>query len=487
VHENPRDPRSLRGHDHVTAPRRNPPPLLERLAHGRRYRGAALPPGPVEPAIVQTAAWVRDPVRYLERARARFGPIWTSRLVGFPPLVHLSDPDAIRAVFTGDPSVLHAGDANRVLEPVVGARSLFLRDGAAHLDARRMLLPAFQAQRMHGYAATFRAIAAREVARWPRGRAFELHARAQSLTLDVILEAMFGLSDPEAQRALRGELAALLDGMTSPLLLLPRAQVELGPLTPWSRLVRLRASVDRRIHALIDARRAATGPERSDVLSLLARAPTSGQPMSREVLRDELMTLLVAGHDTVATALSWTLHHLAEHPAVLERAHREVDDALGASPDEPARWGPLPWLDAIVEESLRLTPVLPIVARRLEEDLRIGGVLIPRGARAAPDAYLAHREPSQWSEPTRFLPERFLEGPRPSPYAYLPFGGGARRCIGMAFSLLELRVVLATVLHRVHVRRAPGPAIRPVRRGVALIPSRGTPLIVEDRIRGGGA
>jgi len=437
-------------------------------------RDADLPPGPTEPALVQTLQWAWQPLAYLERARERFGPLWTSRLVGFPPLIHLSDPAAIREVFGGPTEQLRAGEANRVLEPILGSHSLFLLDGARHASERRLLVKPFQAGRLGSYQTRFREAALRCVESWPLDQPFCLWPRLQALTLDVILETVFGLETKQEREQFRREMTALLDGITHPLLLLRALQIELRGLTPWGRLRALQRGMDARIHDLIARRRAGAPADRDDILTLLLQARRDdGASLDDGELRDELVTLLVAGHDTVATSLAWMFHHLAHSPDALARTLAEVDRMRSEVGDSS-------WIEAVVKESLRLTPSLPIVARLLESDLTIGGVKLPRGSRAAPSIYLAHREPREWAEPARFRPERFLDSTI-SPFSYLPFGGGARRCIGMGFALLQMRVVAATILERVSVEPAPGRKIRAVRRGVVLTPSEGMPIVARRR------
>jgi cytochrome P450 len=459
---------------------------LQRLGDARRNGGARLPPGPPEPALVQAFRWLYAPADFMDRARARYGRVFTVRLAGLPPLVQLADPEAIRELFTGPPELLHAGEANSVLRPVLGAGSLLLLDGDAHVRHRRLLLPPLHGQRMHAYAELIREISERKIAGWPRGRPFPVMEGARAIALDVVLRAVFGLGEGDDLTRLREDMSELVAlAMTSPLFLFPEAQIELGPLTAWSRIVGKLRSIDDRLFALIDQRRreamAAARPAREDVLSLMIDArDEDGQPMSNQELRDELMTMLVAGHDTVSTGLAWTLHHLTGDGAALERAVREVGERRGGDGGGDGNPQDLPWLDAIVKEALRLTPVLPVVGRRLETDMRLGGVDLPAGVRASPNAYLVHRDPDLWPHPTRFDPARFLDA-RPSPYVYFPFGGGARRCVGMAFALSEMRIVLETMLRRLEIERAPGVTVRPVRHGVSLAPSGGMPIIVRDR------
>ncbi len=412
-----------------------------------------LPPGPKSPAAVQTWQWASDPLRYLTRARARFGRMWTSRLVGFPPLVHISDPALIRETFTGNADVLCAGEANRILKPMLGPSSLFILDGEMHLRERRLLLPLFNSERMQTYAQSFRGATERMVDQLPRGKSVALFPYLQDLTLRIVMSAVFG----SEEKSLGDDLKALVEGMVHPVMLLPFAQVSFGP---WRRLMRLKQRVHARIDDLAENARADT---REDILALLVR---SG--FERSALRDELVTLLVAGHDTVATALAWTIHHLLDNPDVLERAQLEADR------------GETAYLDAVAKEALRMTPVLPIVGRFLTDDLPLGGYRLPRGVRVAPNAFLTHHDPELWPEPQRFDPQRFI-GVTPHPYSYLPFGGGVRRCIGMAFALAEMRAVLGVLLHRLTFARGSSQPVRAVRRGVVLMPSASLRVVVHAR------
>lgn len=438
-----------------------------RVRRRRRLRRAAvLPPGPDWPAPAQIGLWLRRPFWFLTHCRRTYGPTFSVRLGRWDGVVVLSRPDDIRDVFTGSPDVMYAGPANDVLEPVVGPGSLLLLDGARHMRERKLLLPPFHGERMHRYGETMRALTVAELDRWPVGTPFAMHGPMQSITLDVILRTVFGVEGREMEE-LRAALTTFTNGFNW-INMIPALRVDLGPRSPWGAFLQHRAEVDARLHDVIRARRAAPGEGRDDVMTLLLGARyEDGAAMSDRELRDELMTLLAAGHETSATALPWAFHFLARHPEVQERARDEVRGG-----GEPA------YLDGVVKETMRLRPVVSAVGRVLQAPARIAGHDLPAGVLVSPSVYLAHRDPDAWPDPTRFDPERFV-GTRVSPYAYLPFGGGVRRCIGMAFALYEMRIVLAEVLRRFRVRAAKDGTPRPVRRGVTMMPEGGMPVIVE--------
>ncbi len=457
--------------------------LAERAAGAVRARSRypRLPAGPPEPAALQTAQWIARPTRFLERCRARYGRVFTMRLIAQEPFVSFSDPDAIKEIFTGSPDALHAGEANVVLEPILGEHSVLLLDGPRHLRQRRLLLPPFHGQRMRAYGETIREATLRSMAGWPRGRPFRAHDRTQAITLEVIQRAVFGIERDDEIETFGRALASLLDTIANPLLLIPAVQTDLGPWSPGAILARRLAELDALLFAQIRARQREGRAGREDILSMLVEAvDEDGARMTEQELRDELMTLLVAGHETTATSLAWTFHRLLEHPEALARAYEEVDAVFGGGPIDPDRVHELRWIDAVARETLRLNPVLPAVGRRLQTDLRIGGVDLPRGVVALPNIYLTHRDPRAWPEPERFDPSRFLDG-KPSPYAFFPFGGGIRRCIGMAFALYEMQVALATILSRLTLLPAPGARVRLTRRAITFAPSEGMPLVVRDR------
>jgi len=425
---------------------------------------AGLPPGPRLPALAQGLWFAMRPIDYFESCRSRYGDPFTVRLPSTPPVVMFSEPSAIRDIFTGDEDVLRAGEATVILRPIVGANSLLLLDGARHLRERRMMMPPFHGERMRTYADVMREATERAIAAWPVGQAFPLLSETQAITLDVIVRAVFGMSEGPAMAALSDRLRRFVTAAVNPIYLWERLQVDLGPLTPWGRFVRLRGEIDALLDAEIAARRAAGSPEQNDVLSLLLAARDEhGTPMGDAELRDELITLLVAGHETTASSLAWAMHRILTEPGVRERASRDGE-----------------YLDAVVKETMRTNPVIPDVLRIVKEPIRIGGIDLPAGVAVAPNIYAAHRRPETWPEPHVFRPERFL-GTRPGPYEFFPFGGGMRRCLGAAFALYEMKIVLSTILGTTELTIAPGYRLRVVRRNITWAPSDGMPVVLTRR------
>jgi cytochrome P450 family 135 len=428
-----------------------------------------LPPGPRLPSAVQTVGWWTRPIAFLERCRHRYGKRFTIRLLGQVPFVMLSDPDEIKQLFTAPPDVLHPGEGARVLEPVVGRNSVILLDEGSHLEQRKLMLPAFHGDRMQRLSSLMSEIAEREAERWPRGEPLALHPRLQSLTLEVILRAVFGLDQGRRLDELRDRLTQILEVGTRPSGMLPPLQRNLGPRSPWVRFMRLRDEADRLVFELIDERRAEGETERDDVLSMLLDARhEDGSPMSRQELRDELMTLLVAGHETTASELAWAFERLARAPAALQRLTEEI-----AGDDGDA------YLTATIQETLRRRPVLPNAAPRLvKQPVEIGGWDYPTDACVVANAYLLHHDPDIYEDPYAFRPERFLDE-SPGTYTWIPFGGGRRRCLGASFAMLEMKIVLRSVLARRWVTS--GGAERSRRRSITLSPGGGATAVLADR------
>jgi cytochrome P450 family 135 len=429
---------------------------------------AGLPPGPRMPRLLQTAIWSRQAQWMLEQSRARFGALFTLRIVNEGTWVVLSEPAAVKQVFTGDPRVFHAGEGNQILRPILGENSVLVLDEKPHIGQRKLLLPPFHGERMQGYGEKMAEIAAREIGSWPTGTPHKLRPRMQTITLEIILETVFGVHDKERMDPLRAALRDFLDLTTSPGLLLP--VILAGPeriraFPPFRRRV---GRVDELIHREIADRRAAEDlAERDDVLSMLVAARhEDGSPMSDAEIRDELLTLLVAGHETTATALSWAMERLVRHPEKLERLRAE---ALAE--------GEEPYLTATIQETLRLRPVIVAVIRKLTEPVEIGGYELPAGVSVTPSIHLVHRNPEIYPEPERFLPERFLETP-PGTYTWIPFGGGIRRCLGAAFAQFEMAVVLRELVKRHEIRPANLASERPFRRAITETPRHDAEVIL---------
>jgi cytochrome P450 family 135 len=427
----------------------------------------SLPPGPRMPAPLQTIIWARKAQWMLGQCAARFGETFTLRILHEGTWVVLSNPEHVRQVFTGDPRVFHAGEGNRILLPVLGAHSLLLLDEGSHLEHRKLLLPPFHGKRMQSYQGLMQRLAREEIDRWPRGEPYRLRPRMQALTLEIILRAVFGMEEGERLERLRQSLRRMLDMLSDPRMLL--FVLAMGPdrLVRMPSFQRIAASVDRPIYEQIDERRRAPDlEERTDILSMLLQARREdGQPIGDQELRDELVTLLVAGHETTATALAWAVERLTRHPDKLERLTDEV------------RAGETAYLDAVVTETLRLRPVLSVVARRLTESVQIGGFELPAGITLTPSIYLVHRRPDVYPDAERFVPERFLENP-PGTYTWIPFGGGVRRCLGAAFAQFEMRTVLSELVKRRRwgpSRAEPEPVLR---RAITETPRRDAEVIL---------
>jgi cytochrome P450 len=403
--------------------------------------------------------------------------MFTLRIANEGTWVFLSHPDAVKQVFTGDPRLLHAGEANVVLLPVLGSHSVLLLDDDAHMAQRKLMLPPFHGERMRGYEQTMADVAVREIDRWPTGEALSAWPTMQAITLEVIMRTVFGVRETERLERLGNALQSSLAWAAEPrrmaqlALLGPRRIAERGTLK------RALGPTDELIYEEIRARRDAPDlAERDDVLSLLLQARhDDGTPMTDRELRDELMTLLVAGHETSATALAWALEALTRHPAALSRLREEID---GGDDDT--------YLDAVVKETLRLRPVIALVLRRLIEPMEIGGRLLPAGVTVAPCIYLVHRRADVYENPRAFRPERFLENP-PGTYTWIPFGGGVRRCLGASFAQFEMKVVLRELVSRLDIRAARPQPERRIRRAIVFAPERGGEIVVERRARTQGA
>jgi cytochrome P450 family 135 len=426
-----------------------------------------LPPGPRMPRTLQTAIWSRKAQWMLEQSRARFGDMFTLQIAYEGTWVMVSDPELVKQVFTGDPKVFHAGEGNQILRPILGDNSVLVLDEKEHISQRRLLLPPFHGERMQGYGEKMAEIAAREIESWPTGTPHKLRPRMQAITLEIIIETVFGVHDSGRIAALREALRNFLDLTTDPRFLLPVLMIGPERVRGVPTFRRRVDRVDELIASVIAERRAAEDlEERDDVLSMMLLARhEDGSPMSDAEIRDELLTLLVAGHETTATALSWAMERLTRHPEKLERLRDEVL----AGEEE--------YLTATIQETLRLRPVIVLVIRKLTEPVELGGYELPAGTRVTPSIHLVHRHPEVYPEPHRFLPERFLAEP-PGTYTWIPFGGGVRRCLGAAFAQFEMSVVLRELVKRHDARPARPASERPFRRAITETPRHDAEVIL---------
>ncbi len=433
---------------------------------------ASLPPGPRLPRVLQTAGFILGGPRFLNACRRRYGNAVTFGTLFDSRFVILFEPELVKEVFQGSPDQLHAGEANALLGPILGQRSVLLLDGAEHIRHRRLMLPPFHGRRMQAYIDAMLESTDIEIDSWPVGEPFAMFPTMQSLTLRVIMRAVFGYEPGSAEQELRGRLREMIEPVARPrgLLLLStlgRFRRNRGTVR---RFEQTRRAVDEILYAEIARRR--SDPElgdRDDVFSALLLAEDEhGHQLSDREVRDELVTLLLAGHETTATGLAWTFDLLLHAPAIQQRA-REGDDA---------------YLDAVVKESLRIRPVIPGVGRVVRgEPFRLNGYLIPAGVEINPSIRMIHRRADLYPEPFTFNPERFLGPDAPDTYTWLPFGGGTRRCLGASFALTEMRVVLRRVLERTALAPASAELEKVQFRGITLAPREGV-RVVQDQAPG---
>jgi len=423
----------------------------------------SLPPGPPLPRLVQAALILAAPERFLRACRRRYGGAFTMRLLFGAPSVVVSDPALLREVFTGPPEVLRAGESNRFLEPLVGDRSVLLLDGAEHLRQRKLLLPPFHGRNVAHYEEIAAEATRRVVAEWPIGTPFALLPAMQEITLEVILRAVLGIEDDERRRRFSDLARATL----APIWVSP-ARLLFAALTGrWSpdrrrgQAFRTRiAALDEAVHAEIGRRRADPHlAETDDVLAMLLQATDEeGTPLTDREVRDELVTLLLAGHETTATSLAWAFERLLRHPDALARTKADVAAGFDR------------WLEAVTRETLRTRPIIPAVGRILAEPWALDGHLLPAGTELSPSAVLVHFDEALYPDAQAFDPARFLDR-TPDTYTWLPFGGGVRRCLGASFALMEMRVVLREVLSAVELQPTTARDEPVVRRGIVLAPA----------------
>jgi cytochrome P450 family 135 len=431
-----------------------------------------LPPGPFLPRSVQTVLMLRYWPRFVAACRRRYGKIFTLRIASLGTLVYVDDPVDIKTVFAGDPAIYHAGEANSLLAGFVGHTSVLVIDEDLHRDRRRLMIAPFQRDAVARQAGVISEIAAANIARWPLSTEFPVAPRMSEITLEVILRTVVGATDPARLAALRTVMPELLNlGAWASLSI---ANPDLQRRRPWRYVRRRIDEADRLVYAEIAYRRADPDlAQRTDVLAMLVRAShDDGRSMTDTELRDQLMTLLAAGHDTTATALSWALERLTRHPDKLRKAVAAADASAAGDPagDE--------YLDAIAKETLRIRPVVFDVGRVLTQPVDLAGYRLPAGVMVAPGIGLVHASAEQYPDPDRFDPDRMV-GATLGPTTWLPFGGGNRRCLGATFAMVEMRVVLREVLRRVELRTTAAQGERQRVKHVILVPHRGARICVQ--------
>ena len=454
--------------------------------HSQNHATNKLLDGPKGAIFVQTVRGILNPLYDLDSNYQRYGDIFIAKSSIFPPQVIISNPQAIQEIFTADAKLFKSGTVNYITLPLVGSTSLLLLDGDRHLQQRKLLMPPFHGERMKAYGQIIRNTTEKVINNWTPGKSVIAQSTMQEISLKVILHAVFGLSEGERYQQIQQLIINMFSLFSNPLnatfLFVKSLQKDLGAWSPWGGFLRQRQRLDELLYQEIRDRKTQSEPLGEDILSLLILARyEAGQPTSDVELRDELMTILFAGQETTATALAWAVYWIHYIPEVREKLLQELN-SIDVENCDPAEITKLPYLNAVCCETLRIYPIVFFTfPRLLQAPMQLMGYNIPKGMILSPCIYLVHHRPDIYPEPKRFIPERFIER-QFSPYEYLPFGGGNRRCIGTAFAMFEMKLVLAKVLSRYSLELAKNSPVMPVRRGVTMAPAGGVPLVVKGRI-----
>ena len=442
-----------------------------------------LPNGPKTPWMLRVLKLIFHPLEYREDYAKQYGDIFKMGGEKSPPFVYVSNPQAIKEIFSADPELFESGRGNAILRYFLGDNSLVLLDGAKHQRQRRLLMPPFYSERIRDYRQLICDITEEVTGRWQVGKPFTVRLFMQEITLRVILQAVFGLDEGERFQQLRHLLSKLMDMFNSPisstLLFFPSLRQDWGSLSPWGRFLRLRDRVKQLIYDEIRERREIGDFSRNDILTLLlSTRDEAGESMTDDELHDELMTLLVAGHETTASALTWALYWIHHLPEVYQKLRYELE-SLGDNPS-PTDIAQLPYLTAICQETLRIYPVAPSTfVRVLKAPMELIGYQFETGTSILPSIYLVHHREDLYPEPKSFKPERFLQR-QYSAYEYLPFGGGNRRCIGSGLAMLEMKLVLATIMSRFQMALKDNRQVKPIRRGLTIAPPPNLQMVLID-------
>ncbi|MDJ0702491.1 MAG: cytochrome P450 [Leptolyngbyaceae cyanobacterium MO_188.B28] len=444
-----------------------------------------LPPGPKIPPFIQLLNWITRPFDFMDDCRRKYGDCFTLRFSSDRPLVFFSHPKAIQTILTADPEEFDTGSTNTILLPMLGNSSVALLDGEAHRRQRQLLMPPFHGARMRSYGELICQITEQITSQWSVGQSFAVLPVTQEITLQVIMQAVFGVEEgaifDELKPRLKEVLASTASPLKSTMLFIPQLQKDWGTWSPWGRFLQLRSRIDQLLYRLIDERRAQGDPNRSDILALLLSArDEAGQLMTDQELRDELITLLLVGHDTTASALAWAFYWIHKTPGVLNKILAELSSTSENA--DPTALTRLPYLTAVCQETLRIRPVAPIPFSRVTRHaFRVMDHELPPRTALLPALYLTHRRPELFPDPDQFRPERFLER-QFTPYEYLPFGGGDRICIGRAFAQFEMKLALATILSRFRLKLAHQNPVKASRRGVTMAPGKNLRMVVVERV-----
>ncbi len=444
-----------------------------------------LPLGPNSPPWWQLIRWIKSPLSYQKECAQSYGDIFTFRMTGFPPFVVIGHPRGVKEIFSQAPHNFDVGRSNYIVQPLVGDNSLFLYDGQRHQRERKLLMPPFHGSNLESYAQLIGEIASQVAAQWQEGQRIIVRKAMQEITLEVIIQVIFGIAEGERYQQIKPLLAEMLDVTDSPLgssfLFLKFLQQDWGSGSPWGRIKERKKQIERLLQEEIEARRFLAPELGKDVLSLMMSAQDEeGQPMTDAELKDELLTLLFAGHETTATMLAWAFYEILRHPSILAKLKKELAGSENLAPLEIAK---LPYLNLVCQEVLRFYPVIPIIFPRLAKtSMEIMGYHLEAETWLTPSIYLVHHREELYPEPEKFKPERFLER-QYSPYEYFPFGGANRRCLGAALAELEMKLVLAAIISQYELSLAQKKSIKPQRRGLTMAPAGGVPVICQQKRR----
>ena len=445
---------------------------------------AKLPNGPKTPDWLQKIQYLTNPLGYMDSAYQRYGDIFNAPVIGnFKRLLLVSDPEGLQQLFTRDTKEFYT-PSHGILQVLVGDNSLFCLEGDRHLRERKLLMPTFHGDRLHAYGQIICDLTAQVFSQLTPGTTFSARSFIQDISLEIILNVVFGIHEGERFHNLKRLISSLMDSLQSPLtsslLFFPFLRIDLGSWSPWRNFSGLQQQIKQLIYSEISDRRAQYDPSRKDVLTLLMSArDENGEKMSDIQLHDELITLLFAGHETTATALSWALYWIHKYPEICDKLRQELD-SLGESP-KPMSIFKLPYLTAVCNETLRIYPVAPLTApREVKEPVELMGYQLEPGTRVYGCIYLTHQREDLYPQPKQFKPERFLERQYTS-YEFFPFGGGTRRCIGEALAMFEMKLVLATIISNYQLALADNQPVKPQRRGVTLAPAGGVKMVLKGR------
>ncbi len=445
---------------------------------------ASLPPGPKTPAVWQLLRYSHSPLPFLEACARRYGDPFTIQFAGYGKFVMLASPDAVQDVFRGDPYKLHSGEGNEFLTASVGRNSVLVLDDEPHARQRRVLLPPLKGERMRSFFDSMQATTLAAVQAWPLGRTLSMVEPMQQITLRLMLQVVLGLNSSAELADFAGKVQRVLELARGRhgLILVKILPISLLQRTRWLPFYRRMHDLDQALFAFIEKRRQEPVAERDEnvLADLLSASHEDGQPLDDQEIRDALVTMIFAGHDTTSVALAWVLEQIVPRPDVVARITEELRRTTGGAPPRADQLNQLTYLDAAIREGLRVRTIMPFVVRLTKAAFTAGGREYPQGIVLCPCNHLVHRRDDLYPEPEKFRPDRFLER-HYAAHEWFPFGGGNRMCLGMAFALYEMKVVLSTLFATVRLARPPGSRSTPVRRGLALAPDDGAQMTVVER------